>query len=71
MSAGDKRVFGALEKETGLYLSWSMQRTPGFSEWCKESITSGLEVHEMSIAEMVEHLDDTREKWKRCKGWVA
>ena len=62
MNAGDEKVFGALDKKTGLYMSWCMEVTPGFAKWCKESIASGLELHDMTIADALEHMDETRDR---------
>ena len=60
MNAGDEKVFGALDKKTGLCMGWCMEVTPGFSEWCKENISSGLEIHDMTIEGMLAHMDATR-----------
>lgn len=62
MNAGDEKVFGALDKKTGLYTSWCMEVTPGFAEWCKENISSGLELHDMTIADALAHMDETRDQ---------
>jgi hypothetical protein len=67
MNAGDTQVFVAVDTETTFYMSWRMQETPGFSEWVKQSIEDGYEVRDMTVAEMLAHLDEARSAGKKLK----
>ena len=61
MTAGDQPLFAAFNKVTQLYDSFCMEETPGFAEWVKGNIAGGLEIHDMTVAEAVQWLDDARQ----------
>lgn len=59
MNAGDTPVESAMDRKTGLYMSNCFAANPDYAEWAKEQIALGREIHTITIAQLLQHMDET------------
>jgi len=60
MNAGDVEIEAALDLATGMFMSFCLQITPGYAEWCKEQIALGHEIRTITVAEAVDHVQKAK-----------